>query len=86
MKCIRWTRPAIHHRRVMLGEVEREEGLDMERFTDTLRQAAGAIMDAWQLGDEMEKAQLSAAFDIVQEVLAQRQSIQENSLKGEAFL
>ena len=43
---------------------------------DTLKIAERAIIAAWKKGDEVEKAQLAIAQDIVQEVIAQREAMQ----------
>ena len=56
----------------------------MDEFTDSLRQARAAIMDAWHLADDVEKAQLLAASNIVKELLAPRESTQGVGLANEA--
>ena len=43
---------------------------------ETLKIAERAIIAAWRKGDEVEKALLAIAQDIIQEVIAQREAMQ----------
>jgi hypothetical protein len=45
-------------------------------MANTLQIAEQAIIQAWELGDSVERAQLSIAQDIVAKVLAQKEAEQ----------
>ena len=54
-------------------------------MVNTLEIAEQAIIHAWERGDEVEKAKLWIAHDIVKEIRVQREVMQQDAANGSDF-